>query len=148
MCLTQEEQQITELQRVLVEEQAAACAKFDNQWIHGVWSGHTDQTAERIIGTPDGVTTAPGLKRLSKEEHSSTQGTREIVALPENTRRTQEIATSTGSHPRAAMVSQRRMYITKALLDHFGRTAGCSACHGEGKVHSLACRTRLEVQVQ
>ena len=84
MCLTQEEQseQIQELQRVLVEKQAAACAKFDNQWNHGVWSGHTDQTAERIFGTPDGVTTAPGLKRLPKEQHFSAQDTREIVALP------------------------------------------------------------------
>ena len=46
MCLTQEEQseQITELQRVLVDEQAAACATFDNQWFMA--SGRDTQTKQ------------------------------------------------------------------------------------------------------
>ena len=42
------------------------------------------------------------------------------------------------------MVSQRRMYITKAPLDELGRSEGGSAGQSTGKLHSFLCRTRLE----
>ena len=59
-------------------------------------------------------------------------------------RRTQEISMSTGLQPGAAMVSQRRVCITRALTDEQSRSEGCSACQGTGVVHSLACRARWE----
>eukprot|EP00971_Amphidinium_carterae_P086102 1703467-Amphidinium_carterae.7 len=40
---------------------------------------------------------------------------------------------------------QRKMYVTKRLVQEFGATEGCPACEQKGRVHTKECRDRLEI---
>ena len=90
--------------------------KLDSPWSQGVWLGRTDQTGENIGGTADGVTTARGLKRFPQGDQFSAQTVQSIVGLPRNPNGTQEMSMSTRLQLGDAMVSQRRMYITKGTV--------------------------------
>ena len=39
---------------------------------------------------------------------------------------------------------QRSTYLTRAVVERHGPTAGCPACMGQGGRHTSACRARLE----
>ena len=63
--------------------------------------------------------------------------------LPWNTTGKQELNSLKRGDPLTAGTGMRGIYITKQLLDKYGRTDGCPKCEEWGASHSEACRARI-----
>ena len=103
--------------------------KLATRWEKGLWLGKRNSTDEHIIGTEEGTAMARTVQRRPEEHRWSRDVFKKLVA--------------TASHPRAALDGRepesRQGYITRAILDRHGRTAGCGACEG------ASARTRTSV---
>ena len=108
--------------------------KLATRWEKGVWLGKRNSTDEHLVGTEDGTTTARTVQRRPEEHRWSKDVFQKLVATPSQPR---------GLHD-GREAEPRQKYITKAIMDRLGRTAGCGACEGARRPHTEECRARFE----
>lgn len=135
--------------------------KLAARWKKGVWLGRMDKTNEILVGTPEGVFTSRCIRRLPKEEQWDGEAIKNMKGLPwelkPGTLRVGGPTMASGStdypvpHPEVPRGEPepkepifKRTYLTKAMVERFGATRGCAGCREVGKVHTEACRTRME----
>ena len=123
---------------VLYRKQGVVGAKLAPRWDKAIWLGKLHSIDEHMLGLPSGretarsVTGRPDSKRWSKTLFAR------IVCTPWTPKASLD----------APEPEQRQTYLTKALLDKYGRTPGCAVCQGQTYgMHSAACRARLEARL-
>ena len=139
--------------------------KYDSEWRKGVWLGHTRNSNEHVIGTPEGVLRAYSIKRLDSHDRwdkdliASVRGT-PPQPDPSKPGMRVPIRVHFGEAPSAGVPAStvnadekhrdiRRMNITSKLLERYGFSENCEGCRykraglGEIRKHSEACRARL-----
>ncbi|CAK0793479.1 unnamed protein product [Prorocentrum cordatum] len=129
-------------ERVMYKYTAVPSGNLDQKWAHGVWVGKAPLTDEHLVLTVDGVKKARSVHRLPVDERYVKEELAKVKGLPWN---------GTASDLKAPIVSQqdqgpsghRRLYLTRAIVQKYGATPGCSGCAGLGP-HTEACRARLE----
>ena len=142
--------------------------KLASEWKQGAWLGHSRNSNEAVIGTPEGVVRAYAIKRMPEDSRWDGELLKNLKGTPQ-----QPDPLKQGTHipirinfdPPAseepvpvARDSEagriRRMMITPALLEKYGYTDGCDACRNrraglkERRGHSEICRTRIEEAMQ
>ncbi|CAK0840370.1 unnamed protein product, partial [Prorocentrum cordatum] len=132
-------------ERVMYKYTAVPSGNLDQKWAHGVWVGKAPLTDEHLVLTVDGVKKARSVHRLPVDERYVKEELAKVKGLPWN---------GTASDLKAPIVSQqdqgpsghRRLYLTRAIVQKYGPTPGCSGCAGLGP-HTEVCRARLEKMV-
>ena len=137
--------------------------KFDIKWDEGIWLGHTRNSNEAFIGTPEGTVKAYACKRRPDDEKwdmkaiDAIKGT-PYVPIPKGLQTNVPIRVQLpepegppgAAEPSAQRVFQpRRVAITQKELDKYGYSVGCPGCDskrqgGVAKVgHNENCRRMI-----
>ena len=139
----------------------------------GIWLGLKSRSDEAIVGTATGVVKARTIRRLPKEKRwdpSAINAMRGSPRRPVPGVESDHLPTDTqagvlpGSGEDDVVIAlpkegeirhnapraeegPRRMYITRAFIEKYGKTAGCPGCRaldsGEHGVHNQECRDRI-----
>jgi hypothetical protein len=108
--------------------------KLMPRWLLGVWVGKTEQAAEHLLLTVEGVKKARSVRRVT-EDCRWKPGVLELVkGLPWDPAETGKHALDEPSPTLTA--TSKRMYITRAMVIEKGPTPGCSGCAGTERAHS------------
>ena len=143
-------------------------SSMDTDWQAGVWLGHTRDSNEVLIGTRNGVVRAYAVIRKAEGERWDADLLRNMRGTPQ-----QPDPTKPGLHipiritfdpPDGGVLDEavplrkergvRRLRITKRMLDRYGFTQDCEGCRcqraglEEQRVHSEACRARIEAEME
>ena len=94
------------------------------QWGSGLWWGKIDSSDGYLIATASGVTAARTIQRKPPSQRWDEAEYREVNATPWT-------ASGTGA---ATVVMERSRYVTKAMVNKYGKTKGCQHknCFGTG----------------
>ena len=145
--------------------------KLSNKWRSGHFLGIKEGTDEAYIGTEQGVMMARSVKRTPEETRKSpesllkvrgvhwkmaaeTAGTGERSSVYLGEGEPQENLPDPVVPAQAAVPQVRRMYVTKAMVEKYGMTTGCTAClrvitHGTTNVtHADVCRGRMQERLR
>ena len=141
--------------------------KMDARWSEGYYIGTDWRTGEALIGTAGGVVKASAIRRVGSHRRWDAEGLLNIrgtpwrrIPLPED----EDVAVTLVPLPaepeigaRGAVEEEsapRRIMLRRADFYKHGFTDGCRACkvilsgkvpeRGGNKLHSEACRTRME----
>ena len=107
--------------------------KLEVRWEAGLWLGKSEKADEHLICCGEEVVTARSINRRPEAERSPIGGLEGFCVTPWFTK-----------NKESAAGPPRRRYITKAMVDQYGRTKGCRACHGLAQAHDELCRKRFE----
>ena len=129
-------------ERVLYKFTAAPTGNVDQKWAHGIWVGKAPLTDEHLILTENGVKKARSVRRVPVDLRCAMSELKKVKGLPWN---------GAAENLQAPIISQqdqgpsghRRLYLTRAIVQKYGATSGCSGCMGLGP-HIEACRASLE----
>ena len=110
-------------------------AKLEPRWAVGTFLGRTDESDEVIVGTAAGIEFARSFRRRAANKQWERDAFTTLIGVPWNPR---------GLVVEAPVASNRRRYITKALIHQYGETPGCAACLGTASQHTAKCRDRFE----
>ena len=108
----------------------ADLTKLDDRWRTAIWLGKSDRNDEHIIGVDSGAVLARSVRRKAEGKRWSERALKLVSGTPWN--------------PRPGEVVMRRRYITRALVERYGRTEDCGACFRKSQQHSERCRARFE----
>eukprot|EP00971_Amphidinium_carterae_P341162 6479842-Amphidinium_carterae.1 len=115
--------------------------KLEPRWMRGVWLGKLETTDEHIIGTETGLSgrvTSRSVMRRPESRRWDAKFLQKIICST--------WAPTASMDPPVAAPTQR--YITRAIIDRLGATAGCPACEGKAGPHTRACRENFEKQLR
>ena len=110
-------------------------AKLEPRWITETFLGRTDESDEVIVGTAAGIELARSFRRRTSNKQWERDALTTFIGVPWNPR---------GLAVEAPMASNKRRYITKAIIRQHGETPGCAACLGTASQHTAKCRKRFE----
>ena len=124
----------------------------------GTFLGRVDRTNEVLIGVGDRLLRTTRFARLPRDQQWSAEALEGLRGLlpwkPGRQAEGEEPVTLPAPLPAAdagpantdTETAEKRLYLTKKLLERFGRTPGCPGCGappGKPRAHTEACRTRL-----
>ena len=154
----------------------AKLAKLESLWEKGIIAGYRSQSGEHMIigknvvyktGTIrrvpvkerwgraaiEDVKFTPWMikERSAKEEHDGPREEEHKTSV--DIKINKEIELEVKLPPRSVDPNPRRVYITKAVIEKFGGTAGCLGCTtamiaGKGVARSEQCRERMEEHIR
>ena len=116
--------------------------KYEPRWLPGVWVGRVDQTDEDILLTVDGVKFSRCIKRKEEAKQYDLSFFEKVKGLPWSPKET--LGDAPRRDPLVAGPTIKGPYVTKAVLDKYGRTPGCPKCEEFGVLHSSECKQRIE----
>ena len=145
--------------------------KLASTWRMGHFVGIKEGTDEAYVGTEQGAMMARSVKRLPDAMRKSPETLLQVRGVPwkmmAETAGTGERSTVQIERPEpteglpapvvpdpGGAVQSRQMYVTKAMVEKFAMTNGCTACmrvviHGTTNVaHSAVCRARMQDRLQ
>ena len=102
---------------------AGAVGKLEARWDKGLWLGKTNISDEHMIGTAErGRVYCRTIQRRPEEKRWPQKLIAQVIATP--------------FEPQKSLVepvaAPRQRYLTKAVLDKYGRAGDCPACLGLG----------------
>lgn len=123
----------------------ATAARLDARGLKGIWVGKSDENDEHILLTERGVVLARTVTRKPGGEKFDREFLKVVFGLSWNPRGKgiDEEPKPQQKEP-VAPGKVRRLYITEALLDKYGRTPDCTACEWYVGPHNEVCRARIE----
>ena len=141
--------------------------KYEVNWLELVWLGKTEITKEHLCGDEHGVRKFQTIRRqpesarwrreyvdkLSgdpfnpKPKTSMAVGPGELpVDLQWSTRASPKVNVdeAPGDRAQEPAATQKRWYVTEALVNEHGRTMGCPRCSSGIGIHNAECRAMIE----
>jgi len=139
--------------------------KIEGRWYSGVWIGKTESSDEHLIADVEGTNRYRTARRRPEKERWNVEAIHTFSGQPWDLK----LKPARGPMPlldqprvepsqrneaapddpvtlamQAAGMRPRGTYITTALTDKYGTTAGCPRCEGKEGAHSAECRRRIE----
>ena len=134
--------------------------KLQTEWFEGIWLGHNRSSNEILIGTPEGVVKAYGIRRMAEDERWDGEMVEKLQGTPQKPNpnkpgdhipiriRMEEAVKLKPEEENTGRkeVNVRRFRITIPMLNKYGYTEGCEGCRfkqaglDNGRVHAEACR--------
>ena len=116
--------------------------KYEPRWLPGVWVGRVDQTDEDILLTEHGVKFSRCVKRREASSQYDLEFFEKVKGLPWMPK--ENLGITIKNDPLVAGATVKGPYITRGVLDKYGRTPGCPKCEEFGVLHSAECKQRIE----
>jgi len=135
--------------------------KMQGRFLKGVFLGRVDRTNEVMIGYGNQLVRTTKFIRLPENEQFSLEAIEGLRGLlpwtagrapgrgePATLPPSPLTAADAGPAGPDTAAAEKSLYLTKKLLDRYGRTPGCPACYPRGGAragkHTEPCRTRVE----
>ena len=140
------------------------CNKFESRWEFGIWLGAWEESAEIIIGLPEGIVKVRDFKRLGsvgeRWQAQAVSGNRDVLWEPVPGQGESELSTRVHfpvgvdqpqpvDHGDDKTEIKRRVYMRRENIKRFGLAIGCSGCcavnrNAPAQNHTEVCRERIE----
>ena len=142
--------------------------KYEVNWLELVWLGKTENTEEHLCGDEHRVRKFRTIRRQPESARWRREYVDKLSGDPFNPKPKTSMAVGPGELPvdlqwsaratpnvnvveapgdRApkSAASQKRWYVTEALVNEHGRTMGCPRCSSGIGIHNAECRARIEL---
>eukprot|EP00971_Amphidinium_carterae_P348914 6490741-Amphidinium_carterae.1 len=117
--------------------------KMEPRWEVGLYVGRVTGSHEAVLLTPDGVARAHALRRQEQARQFELEFLSACKGSPWNPSG-KENGEALLAGPSYASKREKRLYITRAMMEEHGATPGCKACRERTGPHTASCRTRFE----
>eukprot|EP00971_Amphidinium_carterae_P137638 2727858-Amphidinium_carterae.2 len=117
--------------------------KMEPRWEQGLYVGRVTGSHEAVLLTPDGVARAHALRRQEATQQFNLEFLMACKGTPWNPSG-RENGDVVLAGPSYAAKREKRLYITRMMIEEHGATPGYKACRERSGPHTTACRTRYE----
>ena len=141
--------------------------QYEVNWLELVWLGKTENTEKHLCGDEHGVRKFRTIRRQPEQARWRREYVDKLSGDPFNPKPKTSMAVGPGELPvdlqwgtRASpnvyvdeapgdrapepAATQKRWYVTEALVNEHGRTMGCPRCWSGIGIHNAECRARIE----